>query len=94
MIRTLLAAGAALSLAACSMTETADPAASSSALEVPEVAPGAISTETLKAVIERLSSDEFEGRAPGTPGEAKTVAYLIEQFEKAGLEPGNGGSWV
>ena len=33
-------------------------------------------------------------RAPGTPGEEKTVAYLIEEFEKAGLKPGNNGSWV
>lgn len=98
MIRTLFAGAvlsvASLSLAACSMAETTDPAASSSALEVPEVAPGAISEDTLRTVIERLSSDEFEGRAPGTPGEAKTVAYLIEQLEKAGLKPGNGGSWV
>jgi Zn-dependent M28 family amino/carboxypeptidase len=35
-----------------------------------------------------LSSDEFEGRGPNTPGEAKTVAYLINQFEAAGLKPG------
>lgn len=36
-----------------------------------------------------LSSDEFEGRGPGTPGEEKTVAYLTEQFQKMGLKPGN-----
>lgn len=35
-----------------------------------------------------LSSAEFEGRAPGTPGEDKTVAYLADQFRKAGLKPG------
>jgi Zn-dependent M28 family amino/carboxypeptidase len=35
-----------------------------------------------------LSSDEFEGRGPNTPGETKTVAYLINQFEAAGLKPG------
>ena len=35
-----------------------------------------------------LGSDEFEGRAPNTPGETKTVAYLIDQFAKAGLQPG------
>jgi Zn-dependent M28 family amino/carboxypeptidase len=35
-----------------------------------------------------LSSDEFEGRAPNTPAEAKTVAYLVNQFEAAGLKPG------
>ena len=36
-----------------------------------------------------LSSDEFEGRAPGTPGEQRTVEYLIDQFTKIGLKPGN-----
>src|SRR6186997_2008791 len=36
-----------------------------------------------------LSSDEFEGRLPGTKGEQLTVAYLVDQFKKAGLKPGN-----
>jgi Zn-dependent M28 family amino/carboxypeptidase len=36
-----------------------------------------------------LSSDEFEGRAPGTKGEELTVAYLVDQFTKLGLKPGN-----
>ena len=36
-----------------------------------------------------LASDEFEGRAPGTPGEDKTVAYLVSAFQKMGLQPGN-----
>src|SRR4051812_50127655 len=41
----------------------------------------------------RLASDDFQGRAPGTEGEARTVAYLTEQFRALGLEPGgeNGG---
>src|SRR5262245_42972863 len=36
-----------------------------------------------------LSSDEYEGRAPGTKGEDLTVAYLEDQFKKVGLKPGN-----
>jgi Zn-dependent M28 family amino/carboxypeptidase len=36
-----------------------------------------------------LSSDEFEGRGPGTNGEDKTVNYIIEEFKKVGLKPGN-----
>jgi hypothetical protein len=36
-----------------------------------------------------LSSDDFEGRGPGTVGEEKTVRYLVEQFKKLGLAPGN-----
>ena len=35
-----------------------------------------------------LSSDEFEGRAPATRGEERTVAYLVEQFKAMGLRPG------
>ena len=45
-----------------------------------------------QAVIEHvkvLSSDEYEGRAPGTKGEKLTVAYITEQFKKAGMQPGN-----
>jgi len=41
-----------------------------------------------------LASDDFEGRKPGTPGEEKTVAYLVEQFRKLGLRPGNGESFL
>jgi hypothetical protein len=37
----------------------------------------------------RLASDEFEGRAPATNGETKTVNYLVDSFKKLGLEPGN-----
>jgi hypothetical protein len=36
-----------------------------------------------------LSSDEFEGRGPGTQGEEKSVAYLQQEFTKLGLLPGN-----
>jgi Zn-dependent M28 family amino/carboxypeptidase len=46
-------------------------------------------------MIRTLSSDEFEGRAPGTAGEAKTIAYIAEQFRLAGLEPaGEDGGWM
>jgi len=42
-----------------------------------------------------LSSDEYEGRAPGTKGEELTVKYLSDQFKNAGLEPGNSdGTYV
>ncbi len=44
--------------------------------------------------IRMLASDGFEGRKPGTPGEEKTVAYLVEQFRKLGLKPGNGESYL
>jgi Zn-dependent M28 family amino/carboxypeptidase len=39
--------------------------------------------------IKVLSSDEFEGRAPGSTGEELTVKYLEDEFKKIGLRPGN-----
>jgi len=69
----------ALALSACATTPIAEPR---------------ISLSTLQDVTRTLSSDEFDGRAPGTPGEELTIAYLAEQFEAAGLQPGNNGSWL
>ncbi|MEX0962702.1 MAG: M20/M25/M40 family metallo-hydrolase [Pseudohongiellaceae bacterium] len=40
-----------------------------------------------------LASDEFEGRAPATPGEEKTIDYLKAEFESLGIGPGNGDSY-
>ena len=54
-----------------------------------------IGADTLMAGIERLASDEFGGRAPGSPGETLTVDYLTAEFAALGLEPGNpDGTWV
>lgn len=54
-----------------------------------------LDTTRVLADITRLSSDEFQGRAPGSEGERLTVQYLTEQFKAAGLEPGNpDGTWV
>jgi Zn-dependent M28 family amino/carboxypeptidase len=44
--------------------------------------------------VKTLSSDEFEGRAPGSLGERLTVTYLQSEFERLGLKPGNGDSYV
>ena len=41
-----------------------------------------------------LASDELEGRGPGSPGETKTIEYLIQQYQRMGFEPGNNGSWI
>ena len=49
----------------------------------------AISAASLHARTKVLASDEFEGRAPGTAGEEKTVGYLESEFRKLGLKPGN-----
>jgi Zn-dependent M28 family amino/carboxypeptidase len=53
-----------------------------------------IDVEGLADHTRTLSSDEFEGRAPATEGERKTVEYLVDRFEALGLQPGNAGEWV
>ena len=54
-----------------------------------------IDTERLSTIVKVLASDDFEGRAPGTPGGRKTVEYLTGQFAGLGLEPGGkNGSWI
>lgn len=44
--------------------------------------------------VKTLASDEFEGRAPLSAGEEKTVSYLVERFEQIGLQPAFGNSYV
>lgn len=49
----------------------------------------------LSAIVKTLASDEFEGRAPATAGEHRTVAWLTQEFKALGLEPGGeNGSWI
>ena len=58
-----------------------------------QAADPAISVGTLKEVTKTLSSDTFEGRAPTTAGEDKTIGYVAGRFAAAGLQPANKGSW-
>jgi Zn-dependent M28 family amino/carboxypeptidase len=51
------------------------------------------SVDTMKRLVKELSSDAYEGRAPGSAGEEKTLALLAAEFGKLGLQPGNKGSW-
>jgi Zn-dependent M28 family amino/carboxypeptidase len=61
---------------------------------LPQIEVPALSEKTMQDVTRELSLDTYEGRAPGSIGEEKTVAYLISKFKAAGLEPGNNGSWT
>jgi len=63
-----------------------DTAVSAAALQ-PALA--AITSDNILQHINRLASDGFEGRAPGTAGEDSSVAYITEQFKAIGLAPGN-----
>jgi len=52
--------------------------------QLPSVDPQAVLAHTRV-----LSSDEYEGRGPGTKGEELTVRYVVDQFKMLGLKPGN-----
>src|SRR5690348_12069990 len=61
----------------------------------PPTAAELIDMKRMSDVTRVLASDEFQGHAPGTPGEDKTIPYLIGQFKAAGLEPaGENGGWT
>jgi Zn-dependent M28 family amino/carboxypeptidase len=79
----------ACALLACFVLSGADPS------PVPAPALNAITPEALLSHIRVLSSDEFDGRAPATPGEQKSLDYIIGQCKAMKLSPGNpDGSWL
>src|SRR4051812_22478722 len=57
--------------------------------QVPITALPAIDDKTILERIRVLSSDEFEGRRPGSKGEDLSVKYIQDQFKAIGLKPGN-----
>ncbi len=81
-------------IVACGADPTPDDPERSLAAASAAIAPG-IDTELFLEEIKILASDEFGGRAPGSPGEALTISYLTDQFGALGLVPGNpDGTWV
>jgi Zn-dependent M28 family amino/carboxypeptidase len=58
-----------------------------------EEAAGAVSPEEIKEKIAVLAADSMMGRKPFTAGEDKAIAYISSEFKKAGLAPGNNGSY-
>src|ERR1035437_4363693 len=67
---------------------SANSGATASAASV-DTAAQAITSADILQHIKDLSADSMEGRAPGTPGEVKTIAYLQAQYKALGLKPGN-----
>ncbi len=77
----------ALTLSAAALAQPADPASPAS------YAP--IDLQRLSNATRALASDDLQGRAPGTEGETRTIAWLTEQFRALGLEPGGeNGGWT
>jgi len=54
----------------------------------PSPAEDQITAESLVTHLKVLASDEFEGRAPATPGGQKTADYLAKQLSDLGVAPG------
>jgi Zn-dependent M28 family amino/carboxypeptidase len=65
------------------------PAATAPTAKIPLSGMPRVQAAPLLEHIRQLSSDKFEGRAPGSPGEERTVQYLTAEFQKLGLKPGN-----
>jgi Zn-dependent M28 family amino/carboxypeptidase len=61
----------------------------SNAPSAPDAALRSFSADRILGHIRTLSSDEFEGRGPGSKGEQFTIKYLEDQYRSSGLEPGN-----
>jgi len=76
-----LLAAAVIAVSACATSAT--PTVDNSVFAGPP-----LWAEAYLAHVRTLSSDEFEGRAPGSNGERLTVEYLERMFAAAGLEPG------
>lgn len=72
---------------ACSRSAPEPPAAPKPPIPLAQLPD--IDMDAVLAHTKVLSSDEFEGRAPGSKGEDLTVAYLVDEFKKVGLKPGN-----
>ena len=65
------------------------------AAPLPPAATAPISAARLDAMDKVLASDAFEGRAPGTIGETRTVAWLVAKLKALGLQPAApGGGWT
>ncbi len=52
-----------------------------------------ITADYMRDIVVEISSDAYEGRGPGSPGDEKARKYLADEMAKLGLEPGaaNGG---
>ncbi len=84
MLRALLASALSATVLAAALPATAQ-----------ETSGPAISAQRLSDMTRELASDAYAGRAPGGPGEQKTIDFIVGQFKALGLEPaGDGGGWT
>ena len=84
----------ALGLAACSSDQPPVAETQAETTSNFEQVYAGITADEIVGPLKTLASDEFEGRLPTTPGEKKTLDYLVGQFKEAGFQPGNGDSFL
>jgi Zn-dependent M28 family amino/carboxypeptidase len=78
-----------IALAACLL------AAPAAAQPGPAADAGPISPQRMSQDAKALADKALAGRAPGGPGEAGTISYLVEQLKAAGAQPGgDNGGWT
>ena len=82
----------ALSVGAYSL-QAATPAASASSPPPAVALAPQINAADFAQFDKTLASDAFGGRKPGTVYEQRTTSWLVEQYKRMGLQPGNHGSW-
>jgi hypothetical protein len=78
-------------IAAVALIATSAPAIAASAK-----ADAPVTEAQLADHIKILAGDAFEGRAPGSDGEDRTIAYIVGEWARAGLEavPGSSTPWL
>ncbi|MCH9688707.1 MAG: M28 family peptidase [Deltaproteobacteria bacterium] len=91
-IASCLALGGLLSASGC--RHGAGPSAPAEDADPLQAAVDGIRAEDIANHVRVLASDAFEGRFPGSAGEAKTVAYISAHFARHGLEPAVDGSYL
>ena len=83
---------AAACFAASAQAANPPATAGSSTGQSPSFTP-AITAQGFRDYDKAISSDFMEGRKPGPDGAQRATSYIVEQFRRLGLEPGNHGSW-
>ncbi|WP_130620150.1 M28 family peptidase [Dyella amyloliquefaciens] len=81
-----------IALCACQHHQTNNGTADAPSSDV-HFSPGIV-VEDVAQHMKALSSDELLGRTVGGEAEKRTTQYLVQQFTRIGLTPGNAGSWL
>ena len=81
-------------LAGCTPVENEPASADSRFSESEMTAAGTIRAGEIEDTVRELSSDDYEGRGPGTRADDKTQRFLVQKLEHLGFLPGAAdGTW-